>query len=302
MGQTEQSLEVSAGDILRDLLAKKMTKNPGYSMRAFARNLGVSHTYLSLVLSGKKPLSMKKIVHFSHILGLDERHTDLFMKAGAREARTKVLAGAGKSSFRSQKTEENYFEAEDDQFSVLAEWYHLPILDLTFLKGFDSDPKWIAKKLGISVEQVKSAIERLKRMRLLKEVDGKLVKTKEKLLVHPKNDVKARRTYYQKMMQKAWENLESNVERDVQLRDMSALTVPIDPALIPAVKEKIKKFTMSLWKFMRSGENIELFQLNVQLFPLTVPDTDLGKSPLNSPTKGLIEGTVLKKSARGKRS
>src|SRR4051812_39967317 len=56
-------------------LARRCTTNAGYSLRAFARALGMSHAGLSLVLSGKRPLSRKAAVRIAPLLDLstDER-------------------------------------------------------------------------------------------------------------------------------------------------------------------------------------------------------------------------------------
>ena len=51
-----------------------------------------------------------------------------------------------------------------DKFSVISEWYHYAILELTYVSGFKADYKWIARKLSITVEEAKVAIERLIRL------------------------------------------------------------------------------------------------------------------------------------------
>ena len=48
-----------------------------------------------------------------------------------------------------------------DVFSYMSDWYHLAILELTFVKGFKSEAKWMSRRLGISEAEVKPAVDRL---------------------------------------------------------------------------------------------------------------------------------------------
>ena len=45
--------------VMRTELDGRKVKNPNYSLRAFARDLGVSHTLISLILNGKRAMSQK---------------------------------------------------------------------------------------------------------------------------------------------------------------------------------------------------------------------------------------------------
>ena len=44
---------------LRNAFVQRQKKNPRYSLRAFARDLGFSHTLLSLIFSGRRKVSTK---------------------------------------------------------------------------------------------------------------------------------------------------------------------------------------------------------------------------------------------------
>src|SRR4029077_7937852 len=57
--------------LLQAELSRRIERNPRYSMRRFSQALGVSHTVLSLVLSGKRPLSKKAAAKVSDFLGFD---------------------------------------------------------------------------------------------------------------------------------------------------------------------------------------------------------------------------------------
>jgi uncharacterized protein (TIGR02147 family) len=50
---------------------------------------------------------------------------------------------------------------------LLSLWHHFAILELTHIRGFKADSRWIAKTLGISVADVNIALQRLLRLGLL---------------------------------------------------------------------------------------------------------------------------------------
>jgi len=68
---TEQNTKTAA-DYLISIFNERKDKNPRYSLRAFARSLGVSSGQLSEILSGKRPLSHKLARRISIALALTE--------------------------------------------------------------------------------------------------------------------------------------------------------------------------------------------------------------------------------------
>lgn len=68
----EEQRSTSAADYLISIFNERKDKNPRYSLRAFARSLGVSSGQLSEILSGKRPLSHKLARRISIALALTE--------------------------------------------------------------------------------------------------------------------------------------------------------------------------------------------------------------------------------------
>src|SRR4051812_43909198 len=70
-------------------------------------------------------------------------------------------------------------ELSIELFRVIGDWHHYAILTLCRVEGFEPEPRWIARKLGINVIEAKLAVERLLQLELLREVNGKLVPFEE---------------------------------------------------------------------------------------------------------------------------
>lgn len=248
----------TASKVLRQTLLERLRKNPSYSLRAMAKSLGVSHTYLSLILNGKKPLSKQKAVEFAELLKLNERDARALLK-GSKEGRP-----------RSRRDEApTYNELSVDRFKAVSSWYHLAILDLTGLQQFKSDPTWIAEQLGIHRHQVIDAIERLVRLRLAVYDDKDVLrKSPVNLEVKTKQSNAAVREFHRQMIEKALQELGKTSAEAFAKREISAMTMSINPAKVEAAKKKINRFKQELFAFLSEGPCTDVYQMNIQLFTL----------------------------------
>jgi uncharacterized protein (TIGR02147 family) len=258
-------------EILKQTLEEKRKKNAAYSQSAAARDLGVTHGYLSQVLTGKKRLNFKRGLQFSQFLKMDETRSDLFLRAIALES---LKDPSCRSYFENSLSSEGLGQAREfatlelDRFRTLSEWFHIAILDLTLLDQFKPDPDWIATELGIEVEQVKSAAARLERLGLLEITPDRWIKTTAKLAVPTTYSDRAMRDFQEQMIEKAREALQSPDPEDFAAREISGLTFVVDPARMREAKTRVEKFKRDMLEFMGEGRCTALYQMNVQLFPL----------------------------------
>ncbi len=142
-------------------LGRRCAKNSQYSLRAFAKYLAIDHATISQLLRGKRPLTARAILRIGTRLGLDRAAIDRYV---AQEA-----------YWRSESTTETTLgemqQLANDAASVIADWYHYAILELTRLHHFKPDSRWIARVLGITPDEVNLALSRLARLGLLEMVD-----------------------------------------------------------------------------------------------------------------------------------
>lgn len=124
--------------VLRAELGRRCAKNPRYSLRAFARSLGVDHSTLSQLLRGRRPLTPAAVKRLGRKLGLDE---------------------AALSGFASERRSEAQ--------AVLEDGTHQAILALVGTEGFRADVRFVARALGIDADAVNVAVQRLSALGLL---------------------------------------------------------------------------------------------------------------------------------------
>lgn len=257
---------------LQQELIRRCEKNPGYSLRSFARSLGIHHTTLSRLLAGKRGLNSRSIQRLCEALKLSQAEASLYLKQGE--------SGGGGTAQEKNSESARYQNLALDTFISISEWYHDAILELTHIQGFKGDPKWIAKRLGLKLSQVKTAVERLQRLELLAITPRNLwVDLSRDNTTNVSNDITsaALRKLQKQILELSMQALE---EIPRTHRDHTSTTLAIDAADLPEIKERMKKFRFELTSFVqrRSVKANAVYQLAVSFFPLTqieIPKGDL---------------------------
>jgi uncharacterized protein (TIGR02147 family) len=256
---------------LKGELELRVASNPRYSLRAFARDLSLSPQMLSYVLNGKKGISVEAAVEIADCLGLDPAEASYFVDlvtfVHSKSSKAKKLA-----EFRieeRQNSEPKFKSLEVEAFKAIADWHHYAILELSLTEDFKSDPKWISERLGTSTFEVTQALERLEKLELL-ESDKRGILRKTDLNISANYGVpsSALRKLAKQLLQKAIDSLES---QSIEVRDVTNITMAIDPSLLPEAKKMITDFRRKLCKFLEQGNRTEVYSFAPALFRLTQP-------------------------------
>jgi uncharacterized protein (TIGR02147 family) len=105
--------------ILKEHLDHRVASNPRYSLRAFARDLGISASRLSAVLKGQQGLSETSATNLANRLGMDARTAQQFilmvLAADSRSKRRRTDAMRLLNSSSSAETHEDEFLQADSR-------------------------------------------------------------------------------------------------------------------------------------------------------------------------------------------
>jgi uncharacterized protein (TIGR02147 family) len=235
---------------------RRSGKNPRYSLRAFARSLGVNHATLSSILSGKRTITTDTFEKFAKTLGLEPKQVDAF----------KVLEKAD-----GDDTPRSYYLLQQDAFNAISEWYYDAILELSLIPNFKLEPSVIAASIGITALQAKIALETLERLELLvREKSGRLKIQHQNStnILDPDFTTAAQKKYQRSVLEKSQDALE-NIDR--KLRDHTSTTMAIESKDLPEVKKLIQKFRHDLNAYLQRPKSKpdSIYQLQVSFFPLT---------------------------------
>ncbi len=264
----------SPSDFLRALFLDRKERNLLYSTRAFARDLGMSQALVSLVMNGKRPLTIKHATQISVLLGFSKDRAESFIESTllALPSNAKIAKRLRQAKLKGVTHTPAYKNYELERFKAISQWYHLAILDLTTTKNFRSEMDWIARRLGISALEARDAVTRLLDMGLLEQKAGKFSKSSKQIYFATKRSETAVRSFHQQMIGKALEQLQKTDDASFDARHISSMTMAIPKSSLPLAKERIQKFQQELAALLCTGECDEVYQLNVQMFPLTKQD------------------------------
>jgi len=253
--QTASPLYRSA-EWLRAEFRERQASHPGYSQRQFARRLGLPSGRASELISGKRRITPALAEKLAERLALSPRKRAQFFHAVLAERFALPTTAPAN---------EAYLLAEDT-FQVIADWYHFAILSLMQTDDFEAAPPRIAQRLGIRAAEARQALERLQRVGLIRRQRGRWVRTKQNLTTSWDISSPALRHSHRQELQRALAALELVPPEE---RDVSALTMAIDPRQLPKAKKLIREFQSAMETVLETGRRTEVYTLNVQLLPIT---------------------------------
>lgn len=258
--------------LLQNALESRSAKNPRYSLRSFARDLGISPQRLSDIIRGRYGLSAIQAQVLATRLGLSENDRRRFVcSAEMLHAR---------SPMRRKRAQEEFALADApistltlDAFQVISDWYHYAILELTYLPSFRSDVSWIAKQLDLSPFVVEQAIARLMRLELLeKQADGCLKCTQTHLATPSGVPSEALRKFHRQLLEKAILALET---QSVDERDFASVVMTVDRGRLEEAKQDLKLYRREFGQKYGSDPNQnEVYCLGVQFFRLQIKNQE----------------------------
>jgi uncharacterized protein (TIGR02147 family) len=244
---------------LKEDFSRKKRANSYYSLRAYARDLGVHPATLCQVLLGKRPLPLKNAGRVVERMALNARERTVFMDSLSRRH----------STFDAIKVPEKdeRFLLDESYFQIIAEWEHYAVLALFDCYGFDTEITNISERLKITPTRADVVLENLLHYGLLKrDESGKLLKSHPK--VRTSEDVlsKALRASHMETLEIGKSKLD---DVSVELRDFSSVMVAIDLNKIPEIKIAIREFRQKLMELVKSGRPAEVYQLAIQFYPIS---------------------------------
>jgi uncharacterized protein (TIGR02147 family) len=237
---------------MKTFLARRK-RNQRYSLRSFSRDLGVNVTTLSEVLSGKRTLSKLNAKKIAETISFSEVH------------KQNLLAN------KNDKEKQRWIQIANDEFQMLSEWHHLACLNLAKLPRAKSDPRWIADRLGISLEEAKDAVACLTRLGYLSTSCEKLTRIKGSITTQNDIPSAAIRKYHKQNLFNAADAID---RYDTFQRDVSSITVPIDTKVLPEAKKLIQEFKQQMDDLLKQGNHNAVYTCAIQLFPITILKED----------------------------
>ena len=239
--------------VLKNGLTQKQALNPKYSLRAYARELNIHPSVLSLAIKGERTLTEKDTLSVLSKMNLSPEEEVLF-----RESFKHVLTAHNKKIFL---LETDFHEP------IITDWEYFACLELFDLNDFKVNAESVSKKLNIGIERSQEVLNILLEKQLIKK-DENLSYQKVHFSLATTDNVPSQviRQSHHRGLEMAKEKLETV---PLELRDYSSLTLAIDPAKLDEVKSMISDFRQKLVTFMSTANRSEVYRFSFQVFPVS---------------------------------
>lgn len=254
---------------LKAAIQQRSEASSGYSRRAFADKVGVSNSFLSEVLSGKKALSMELGYKIAVNLDLIEAETHYFcLLVQIDNEKDPVFREQLLARSKEIVSRRSFHDLSADVFAVIADWYHFAILELTYLPSFQPDPHYIASRLDITPGAAEVALDRLLRLEMLvKDGNGRLRKSHDSILARSTVPSAAHRRFHRQYLEKALLSLESQAPDE---RVSQTDVLPMDSAALPEIARLADEFSAAVMRLSKNSKVRDgVYGLGVHLFRLT---------------------------------
>jgi uncharacterized protein (TIGR02147 family) len=267
---------LSGVEFLRRLYAFRKHTQLKYTYRVFANDLGFGQTnYLHLICSGERGLSAKAASQMANHLDFSARESRFFeVLAKYESAKTSAERDLHFNEILALKGKLLTSSLSQAQLRYFSDWQHAAIREMVRLPEFQADAQWIASRLcpRLTPLQAKESWQLLLDLGYvaMDSSSGKWKQSEQNIVV-PEGATSVAIFRFQQGM--ADLGKESLTRVPSQLRDVSSLTLPADPKLLFEIKEQLHILKS---RFLEQSDEIaeptEVYQLNLQLFPLTMKD------------------------------
>lgn len=254
--------------LLQSELARRCQRNPQYSLRSFAHQLGVDPSTLSQWLRHRRALTSRVIEAIGQQLGLPPERVRAYIDFEMRCP----PPDAGQVN-----------PLTSDTLAALEHPYAFAILELIHVEDFSPDSRWIAARLGIDVDTVNVVLHRLVSLGLLRMQSKNVWIDCIPNAVGAFDQLSDTQAFGSRQLAGAgWGRAMRSVPSHA--RELSSTTVAINAGALPRAIDLITRCRQQLLDMLQDETADEVYQLEIALFPITVP-----KSQQQSQLEGMTE-------------
>lgn len=263
-----------AHEFLRDSWEQKRRKNPSFSLRSWAKQLGMaSHAPLNLMLNGKRTIAKKHIPALIKSLGLAPKE-GLYLETliEYNQSRTAIEKELYFSRLRDLTPSEPLQTHEMQTLKLVSDPLHFQILEMTQLADFEPSPAWIQSRLRVpaTTREIEEAIDRLLKLELLQKEGNGYKKTHRFVTNKPDVADLGAQAYHRAVSALAAELI---AQVPVTEREYNGYTMSIKRESLPRAKLAIREFALRFIKefTVTADDGEDTYQFNLQFFPITQP-------------------------------
>jgi uncharacterized protein (TIGR02147 family) len=255
-------------EFLRAFYEERKKRESWFSIRFIGGKVGMDPALVLKVFQGKRHIAEQYIPAFCRLCGLDKQDSKYFEALVAfnkarsdREAKKAFQRVLSLRGFKSR-------EIEKQQYEFYRKWYYNAVRALLSIMPRPVSARKIGMCLSpkITTRDAKEALALLEKVQLIEKRDDGSYVPKDRFITTGKSWRSiAIRDFQKESMRLGMESLDRH---DKEVRDISTVTVTIEKDRLDEARERIREFRKSIMQ-MASKKAKRVYQLNIQLFPLT---------------------------------
>ncbi len=239
----KEELSTSVIDRLNEEYFSRLSKNPSYSKRSFAKRIGIDQSMLGKLMSGKLKPSEKMTEYLQSVLRLASSDST------GKPSRYSLLPG-------------KILE------TLLSDLKFFTVMELAKTKSFEGSLKYISQRIDTSERHVQMLLENMQKINLAK-------KRKNKWEISPNNfcwtqfeqTTNVKKEYQKRVLEKAIESIDTVAFEE---RENANLVFAIPQDKVTLLKRVIDEFLDKVNNIsVAEDESDEVYQLAVALYPVT---------------------------------
>jgi len=252
---------------LNDEFRARTARNPKYSIRAFARDLNVSFSRLSEVISKSQGISLSTSHKMASALKMSDTEKEYFQHLIiSKYHRSGEMRNVAQEKINHIKKSRLVVSLREKYSDLISKWYYLPLIELLTIKD-TPDLVSIAKTLEITPSELTAATNFLLNLgHIAKASDGSWKKTKPFLKIESSTPSKSIRNFHAKFLQTAENALH---HQPIEKRKYLSTVFAIKKENVESARKELEAFNQKfLEKFISEEGADTVYCFSMQLFNL----------------------------------
>ena len=259
---------------LKKDLENKKEKNGEYSLRAYAKFLGMSHGSLSMVLAGKRGISTPTIDKIAEKLNLSFQDKELFrLSALSAFARSKKEKNIAKNKVQTLIKDSNIKMIKENDIAIINHWLYIAVFEV--ISSFDVTTfKSLSDYFPKHTDRLQSVLAALQKLDVISSNDqgySAVVRGIQTFNDIPSQSIKE---FHATVCQKAIQSLS---EHDVQTREFQNTILMFPLKKLKPAKKLIRNFIINFNDFvfddfdpqnLSSQDEAKIYSLSINFFQL----------------------------------
>jgi uncharacterized protein (TIGR02147 family) len=260
---------------LKDWWAWRKRVSRAASFRSLAMKAGTAPSLFKDILEGRRRLTADSVIRFSPAMGLTQPEAS-YLALLSRFGNARTVQEKNEAFQEMAKIRRKLFLKflPPEQYALWTNWLHATLREMVGLEEFQEDPAWIGHRLRpeVPTKEVREALQTLEKLGLVKrDARGRLQAAEPAVSTEYETPSDVVRHFNQEMMGLAMSAPDRFPMAD---REIGGLTLGLSRECYDRIKERIRLFKEEVLGMVvedKRGSDL-VGQLNIQLFPLAIPE------------------------------